>query len=130
MVGNYITSFIGFMPANDPEVIVYIAVDNAKGASQYGGTIAAPIAKTVLTDIINILDIEKPKGGKEKTYNYLDKVYKDIPSVVGLSSSEAAKLLSDFKVEFSGSGGKVTYQSPAAGTRIYEGETVRLLLSD
>ncbi len=130
MVGNYITSFIGFMPANDPEVIVYIAVDNAKGASQYGGTIAAPIAKTVLTDIINILDIEKPKGGKEKTYNYLDKVYKDIPSVVGLSSSEAAKLLSDFKVEFSGSGKKVTYQSPAAGTRIYEGETVRLLLSD
>ncbi len=130
MVGNYITSFIGFMPANDPKVVVYIAVDNAKGASQYGGTIAAPIAQTVLTDIIDILDIKKPKGGKEKAYNYTDRIYKEIPSVVGLKSREAAELLADFKVEFSGSGGNVTYQSPVAGTRIYEGETVKLLLSD
>ena len=130
MVGNYITSFIGFMPANDPEVVVYIAVDNAKGASQYGGTIAAPIAQTVLTDIIDILDIKKPTGGKEKAYNYTDRVYKEVPSVVGLKSNEAAELLTDFKVEFSGSGSNVTYQSPEAGTRIYEGETVKLLLSD
>ena len=44
MIGNYIVSFMGFMPANDPEIIVYVAVDNAKGITQYGGTIAAPIA--------------------------------------------------------------------------------------
>ena len=31
MVGNYIVSFMGFLPADNPEVIVYIAVDNAKG---------------------------------------------------------------------------------------------------
>lgn len=130
MVGNYITSFIGFMPANDPEVVIYIAIDNAKGVTQYGGTIAAPIAKNILTDIIEILNIKKPTGGKEKTYNYLDRVYKEVPSVVGLESSEAAKILKDFKVEFTGSGKKVTYQSPSAKTRIYEGETVRLLLSD
>ena len=49
MVGNYIVSFIGFLPADDPEIIVYVAVDNAKGVTQYGGTIAAPIAKNVLT---------------------------------------------------------------------------------
>ena len=36
------------MPANNSEVIVYIAVDNAKGITQYGGTVAAPIAKNVL----------------------------------------------------------------------------------
>ena len=30
MVGNYIVSFIGFLPADDPEVVVYIAIDNAK----------------------------------------------------------------------------------------------------
>lgn len=45
MVGNYITSFIGFLPADDPEVIVYIAVDNAKGVTQYGGTVRALLSE-------------------------------------------------------------------------------------
>ena len=36
--------------------------------------------------------------------------------------------LKSFKVEFSGTGETVKYQSPSAGTRIYEGETVRLLV--
>ena len=130
MVGNYITSFIGFMPANNPKVIVYIAVDNAKGASQYGGTIAAPIAKNILTDLINILKIKKPQGGKEKKYNYLDRIYQTIPNVEGIKKDEAIKLLKDFKIEFTGSGEIVKYQSPKAGTRIYEGETVKLLLYD
>ena len=31
MHGNYIVSFIGFMPANDPKVVVYLAIDNPKG---------------------------------------------------------------------------------------------------
>src|SRR5699024_9522673 len=62
MVGNYITSFMGFMPADDPQVVVYVAVDNAKGVTQYGGTVAAPIVKNVLEDIIDILDIEKRDG--------------------------------------------------------------------
>ena len=45
MVGNYITSFIGFLPADDPQVIVYIAVDNAKGITQYGGTVHALLSE-------------------------------------------------------------------------------------
>ena len=69
MVGNYIVSFIGFLPANDPEVIVYVAIDNAKGITQYGGTISAPIARTILKDSIDILNIKKPKGASEKNYN-------------------------------------------------------------
>ena len=54
MVGNYVLSFIGFMPANDPEYVIYIAIDNAKGVTQYGGTVAAPIAGNVLKTIINL----------------------------------------------------------------------------
>ena len=42
---NYITSFIGFMPSNNPEVIVYIAIDNAKGVTQYGGTVHALLSE-------------------------------------------------------------------------------------
>lgn len=128
MVGNYITSFIGFLPANDPEVVVYIAVDNAKGISQFGGTVAAPIARSILQDCISILNIEKPEGSTEKKYNYLDRKYATVPNVVGMERTEAIKELKQFKVEYSGTGDKVLYQSPSAEERIYEGETIRLLL--
>lgn len=130
MVGNYIVSFMGFVPADDPQVVVYIAIDNAKGVTQFGGTVAAPIARNVLLDCIDILNIEKREGWSEKEYNYLDRVYYDIPNVVGMTSKEAVKALGKFKVEFSGSGERVIYQSPEAGVRIYEGEVVRLMLGD
>lgn len=130
MVGNYIVSFIGFMPANDPKIIVYIAVDNAKGITQYGGTIAAPIARTVLQEAIDILDIEAPVGASEKKYNYLDRKYATIPDVVNMTLKEAMSNLKGFKVEYTGSGSKVIYQSPAKNTRIYEGETVKLMLGE
>ena len=81
MIGNYITSFIGFMPANDPEIIVYIAIDNAKGITQYGGTVAAPIARNILKDSISILNIKKPNGASEKNYNYILQT-KSIPALL------------------------------------------------
>ena len=127
MIGNYIVSFIGFMPANDPEVIVYVAIDNAKGITQYGGTVAAPIAKAILNDSINILNIKKPSGASEKNYNYLDRKYVTIPNVINMELSDAIKNLKQFKVEYTGNG-KVIYQSPTSGTRIYEGETIKLML--
>ena len=130
LVGNYITSFIGFLPADDPQVIVYIAVDNAKGITQYGGTIAAPIAKNVLSSSIEALSIEERDDGMRKEYNYLDKSYYIVPDVIGKTASDAAKELKPFKVEYSGSGNTVTYQSPSAGSEILEGETIRLLLND
>lgn len=130
MVGNYIVSFIGFLPADDPQVVVYIALDNAKGVVQYGGTVAAPIAKTVLTDAITALGIEKREGSTEKKYNYNDKKYIDVADVVGMEKNEAIKNLKSFKVEYTGTGNKVIYQSPSAGERILEGETVRLLLEE
>ncbi len=128
--GNYITSFIGFLPADDPQVIVYIAVDNAKGITQYGGTVAAPIAKNVLMSAIDILDIEKRSDAIEREYLFTDKQYALVPNVVGMSVSDALKELKKFKVEYSGSGDIITYQSPSAGENIYEGETIRLLLSE
>lgn len=126
--GNYITSFIGFMPADDPEIVVYIAVDNAKGITQYGGTIAAPIAKKVLEGAIEVLNIEKRKDEIEREFNYLDKQYIEVPNVLGMNVKDATKLLKQFKIEYSGSGDNIIYQSPSAGEKIYEGETIRLLL--
>jgi len=127
MVGNYILSFIGFLPADDPKVVVYVAIDNPKGVTQYGGTVAAPIARTILQASIDALDIE-PRDGMMKEYKYGDKKYAKVENVVGMSASEAVKMLKPFKVEFSGTGNTVTYQSPSEGSLIYEGETVKLLL--
>lgn len=130
MIGNYIVSFIGFLPANDPEIIVYIAIDHPRGITQYGGTVAAPIARSILLDAIDILNIKKPEGASEKNYNYLDRKYATVPDVVNMDLNEAMKNLKSFKVEYSGSGEKVVYQSPSKNERIYEGETVKLLLGN
>ncbi len=123
---NYILSFIGFLPADNPQIVVYVAIDNPKGVRQFGGVIAGPPAKAIMTDAIKALNIKKPSGGMEKEYQYTDKKYYEVPDVVGMSKAAATKELKNFKIDYQGSGDKVTYQSPEAGSRIYEGETVRL----
>ena len=128
MVGNYITSFIGFLPADDPQVIVYVAVDNAKGVSQYGGTVAAPIARNILIDSISALGIEKREDAGEKNYKVGEKKYIEVAGVVGMDVNDAKKLLKSFSLEFSGSGSVVGYQSPSPGEKILEGDIVRLYL--
>lgn len=129
LTGNYITSFIGFMPADNPEIVIYIAVDNAKGVSQYGGTVAAPLARNFLLSAIPILELEYDEEGMDKEYVYPDKKYYTVPDVSGMTLKEAKKELKNFNIEYEGSG-TVIYQSPSAGVDIYEGETVRLFLSE
>ena len=130
MVGNYIVSFIGFLPANDPKVIVYVAIDNPKGITQFGGTVAAPIAKAILTDAITALDIEKPEGGLDKIYQWYEQKYYRLPNVVGMSVSNAKKELKNFQIEYTGSGDIVKSMSPEADSQIAEGSTVRLMLGN
>ena len=128
MTGNYIVSFIGFLPANNPEVVVYLAIDNPKGITQYGGTVSAPIVKNILEDSIDALGIEKQEGGTEKEYQWYDKKFYTVENVVGMSKKEATSVLKNFTIEYSGSGNTVINQSPESGTRIAEGDAVRLYL--
>jgi len=130
MTGNYIVSFIGFLPADDPEIVVYVAIDNPKGITQYGGTVSAPIAKSILTDAIAALDIPPSTSVIEKEYQWYDTKYYTVPNVVGKDIKDAKKELKSFQIEYTGSGNKVLSQSPEAGTRIAENSTIRLLLSD
>ncbi len=128
MVGNYIVSFIGFMPANNPEIVIYVAIDNPKGVTQYGGTVSAPIAKNIFNDAINILNIKPSKDGIPKEYQWLDRKYEVLPNVVGMNKEEATKTLKGFKIEYSGTGNKVLYQTPKAGYYIESGSTIKLML--
>lgn len=126
--GNYILSFMGFMPADDPEIVVYVAIDNPKGVTQYGGVVSAPIARSVLLSAIDILGIEPSYEGMAKEYTWLDKKYSILPNVVGMSKEEATKTLKNYKIEYSGDGDTVIYMSPEAGYYVAEGETIMLLL--
>ncbi len=126
--GNYILSFIGFLPANDPEIITYVAIDNPKGVTQYGGVVSAPIAKSVLTSAIDILDIKPSKEGMPREYTWLDTKYMVIPNVIGMNKEEASEALKDFKIEYSGSGNKVIYQSPESGYYAPAGGSIMLML--
>ena len=126
--GNYILSFMGFLPADDPEIVVYVAIDNPKGVTQYGGVVSAPIARNVMLSAIDILDIEPRSDGMAKEYTWLDKKYSILPNVVGMSREEATKTLKNFKIEYSGDGDTVIYMSPNAGYYVAEGETIMLML--
>ncbi len=126
--GNYILSFMGFLPADNPEIVVYVAVDNPKGVTQYGGVVSAPIAKSVLLNAIDILNIAPRKDGMPKEYTWLDKKYVILPNVVGMNKEEATKALKGFKVEYSGNGENVIYQSPNANYYVLENTTIKLML--
>ena len=130
MSGNYIVSFIGFLPANDPKVIVYVAIDHPRGVVQYGGTVAAPIARNVLLDSIDALNISKPKDAKEKKYQLWDKKYVTVPNLVGKNYNDIRFKLEGFTIEYTGNGNKIIYQSPKAGERVFEGSKIRILLGD
>jgi len=130
MQGNYIVSFIGFIPADNPKAVVYVAIDNPKGITQYGGTVSAPVAKNIMLDLIDILNIEKSKDGMTKEYTWLDTKYSLLPNVVGKTLKEAQKELKLFKIEYSGEGNKVVHQSPESGYYIKENGIVKLLLGN
>ena len=130
LVGNYILSFIGFLPADDPEIVVYVAINNPKRVVQYGGVVAAPVAKSILLDAIDALEIEKRNVTTEKKYNWNDKKYYTVENVIGKTPKQAASILSKFTIEYSGNGNVVIEQSPEAGMRLEETSVVRLMLGN
>ena len=54
--GKYVSSFIGFFPADEPRYLALVIVDEPKGA-YYGSTVAAPVAKNIFEDIIALKNI-------------------------------------------------------------------------
>ncbi len=128
LVGNYIMSFMAVVPSNDPEVVLYLAIDNPKNTALLSSYTTTPIARRILLDIIEALDIEKQPNELEKDLEWTDKITYEVPNVVGMSVKEAKKLLSNFTIEYTGTGETVVSQSPDANTKLEDRGTVRLLL--
>lgn len=128
MVGNYIMSFMSIVPSNDPEAVFYLAIDNPKNTALLSSYTTTPIARRILLDIIDALDIKPQEEGMEKDLEWTDKIMYQVPNVVGKSVKDAKKLLSNFTIEYSGTGETVISQSPDANTKLEDRGTVRLLL--
>ena len=128
---NYIVSFIGFAPADDPQIVVYVAVDNPKGTVQFGGTVAAPIVGKIIGDSMRVMGIEPRKEQVEKVRkNWTDPVMVEVPDVVGMSKKDLQEMFVNLKIDASGEGDIVVSQTPQGGVKLKEGSTIRLYFGD
>lgn len=121
--GYYIGSYIGIVPINDPQIAVYVMLDEPTGGSYYGGVISAPVGSRVMSDILPYLGIEP-----QYTEAELKNISVAVPDVVGKEIIEAKKALSGVNLSYKvvGVGNKVIRQHPASGNAVFRGGTVVL----
>ncbi|MCL1630948.1 stage V sporulation protein D [Sporolactobacillus sp. CPB3-1] len=130
MSNNYIVSFMGFAPANNPKIVVYVAIDNPKGTVQFGGTVSAPIAGRIIGDSLSAMGIKKQTGGLEKKLRWPDQPLIKIPNLVGMDKNDLRQALFDLKLKTEGKGDVVTMQSPKPGIKVKQGSTIMIYLGD
>ncbi len=115
--GKYISSFIGFAPADDPQYALLMIVDEPQGYMYYGSLVAAPYAGRVFQKIFDYTALPPVAT---------DKKYVDMPDVIGMSAKDAVAALENLGlyVEIAGEGESAIGQVPAPSTRIAEGDSV------
>ncbi|GAB7387666.1 stage V sporulation protein D [Bacillaceae bacterium] len=126
---EHIVSFIGFAPADDPRIIVYVAVDNPQGI-QFGGVVAAPIVREILDSSLRYLNVKPRSNQLEREYRYGDTRMVTVPDFTGMSVHEIRQSYFSFPVEIDGEGNRVIDQAPDPGVKVVEGSTIRLYLGD
>jgi len=133
-----IVSFIGFAPANDPQVVILVAFDNPKPSAPgsnltsgqwyiSGGTMAALMAGELFADVLDYMGVEK-----QYTESELSGVDTVVPGVVGYDAAGASDRLKNagFTVRTVGEGDAVTGQIPVGGAVIPKGSQVVLYLGE
>ncbi len=127
---NHIVSFIGFAPADDPQIVVYVAIDNPKETVQFGGVVAAPIVGKIIGDSLRAMGVEKRSDQIEKERIWSDQPLIEVPDLVGRTRREINESYYDLRLDVSGEGDKVLAQSPEPGLKVTQNSTVRILLGD
>jgi cell division protein FtsI (penicillin-binding protein 3) len=132
---DYISSCMGIFPANDPQVILYLAIIKPVGET-YGGRIAAPVISKAANAIIDYLGIGR-SGATSVKHTGLIPVPRNrpveigsvMPDLSGIPKRMLSALLTrtDITVLIDGDGYVIT-QSPPAGTPIEKGTTIELHL--
>lgn len=120
---SYISSFVGFAPADDPQIAVLIIVDTPRDGNIYGSVVAAPAVSAVLKQTLPYIGVEAKYSDDE-----LAKLEVSTPNVIGkdplsAESTLSAAGLSSKKI---GSGDEIVKQVPARGTSVSKGSTIIL----
>jgi len=118
--GKYIASFIGFAPYMSPEYLVYVLIDEPKGA-YYGGVVAAPVASEIFSEIFEMNNYKNITNTKENCFV--------LESFIGMSLTSSASKVSSLNLQYltQGEGEYVTGQIPAPGVSVEEGDLVLLI---
>lgn len=124
--GDYIVSFVGFAPADDPEVVVYVAIDSPKNSLQFGGVIAAPIAGRIIEEIAPLVGVGERDGQMEKEYRWGDPLTHRVPDLTGMTKQEIRLQLHTYRIEWHGKGDKVKYQLPKANSLIMVDDVIHI----
>ena len=123
---EYIVSFIGFAPADDPKIAVLVFLDtpsNASGVYISGGQMAAPVVGRMMADILPYLGVEPVYGEEER-----QKMDVRVPDFSGMDRAQAQAAAESAGLRFRSLGGDdtVSAQLPTAGERIAAGSEILL----
>jgi cell division protein FtsI (penicillin-binding protein 3) len=133
---DFIASLLGILPTNDPQLIIYVVMQNPKGQSYYGSTIAAPIFHDVAVALVDMMGIPREgtrtvKGPSEiaVTVPRQVEISSVMPDLLGTPKRLLLPLLlrKDISVSISGSG-FVVKQDPQPGTPVQSGIRITLEL--
>lgn len=119
----YIGSCVTVAPIDDPEIAVFVMLDEPKGDKYYGGVISAPVNSKIMEDVLPYLGYE-PSYSEEE----LKQLSLTVPDTVGSTVADAKGKVTAAKLEYKvvGSGEKVIRQLPEAGDKVITGGTVIL----
>jgi stage V sporulation protein D (sporulation-specific penicillin-binding protein) len=122
---DYISSFLGAAPVNDPQVTALVVIDSPKGA-YYGGQTAAPAFERMMSDILKYLQVESQVESSKINASQLDQV--TLPRVVGMAVEEARRVIEQngLKVSVMGDGAVIRSQLPLENEQIARGGNVLL----
>ena len=123
VVTKRISSFLGFAPANDPQIAVLVMLDDPQLLNVYGSIVAAPVVANIMSDVLPYLGIE-PQYTEEELAN-MDVA---VENYVGQVSQDALATLvrSGLQGEVVGDSGTIVKQIPAYGQTIPKNGTVIL----
>lgn len=124
---DYIASFCGYAPADDPQIAMLVFFDTPSGDAYYGSQVASPVFINIMTEVLPYLEIKT-----EYTDSELEYVNVSAGDYTGISVSEAeAKAQTDgFTTTVKGDGDKVISQIPAVSSKITTGGNIVLYTDD
>jgi stage V sporulation protein D (sporulation-specific penicillin-binding protein) len=126
---NHIVSFIGFAPADDPQIVVYVAVDNPKGI-QFGGVVAAPIVGRIIGDSLRFMKVPKRNNQIPPEENAMYTPIVPAPNLIGQEIDKIKNSLYTTPIESFGHGKFVISQIPRPGERVKKGSSIRIYLGE